>query len=202
MRESTRFGALCAVLLAVSAAAFGEEVELGEAPSLDPYEISINPDENTAGTPVSVDVAEFGASTVTSVYFSPEDDCDNVIIGWLSQARRSIDAAVFLISHPGIADALAQAHLKGVKVRVIMDGEQADFKVASDEFLERAGVPLRRSFSKGSMHNKFAVIDGRTVLTGSYNWTVGGASVNDENLIVLHQAAAVFQRKFDQLWNT
>jgi phosphatidylserine/phosphatidylglycerophosphate/cardiolipin synthase-like enzyme len=150
---------------------------------------------------VDVEDGRFLLSTGTRVFFSPEDDCDAVVISCLLQARGSIDAAVFLISHPGIADALVHAHLSGVKVRVLMDGEQADYKAALDETLERAGVPLRRARGGGKMHNKFAVIDGSLVLTGSYNWTVGGASVNDENLILLPGAAEPFRRKFEALWS-
>jgi phosphatidylserine/phosphatidylglycerophosphate/cardiolipin synthase-like enzyme len=34
------------------------------------------------------------------------------------------------------------------------------------------------------MHHKYAVIDGTTLILGSYNWTRNGEYVNKENLII------------------
>jgi hypothetical protein len=43
------------------------------------------------------------------------------------------------------------------------------------------------------MHHKFAVIDVHgahpRVITGSYNWTAAGAESNDENTLIIHDAA-------------
>ncbi|HOW27403.1 MAG TPA: phospholipase D-like domain-containing protein [Elusimicrobiota bacterium] len=188
----------CAVLGGVAVRA--EEVDLGEGPEV--FEIGIDTFSSVPLRPAVFDVglSDVFQSSGTQIYFSPEDNCDNIIIGCLYQARRSIDAAVFLISHPGIADALVHAHQAGLTVRVIMDGEQSQFPVAMDEFIERAGVPLKRSRGPGKMHNKFAILDGQIILTGSYNWTVGGASLNDENLIILREPVARYQKKFDRLW--
>jgi phosphatidylserine/phosphatidylglycerophosphate/cardiolipin synthase-like enzyme len=35
------------------------------------------------------------------------------------------------------------------------------------------------------LHHKFAVIDGRYVVTGSYNWTESAERRNRENLVIL-----------------
>jgi phosphatidylserine/phosphatidylglycerophosphate/cardiolipin synthase-like enzyme len=150
---------------------------------------------------VRVESEDYLASTATRVYFSPEDDCDQVVMACLRGARESVDAAVFLVSHPGIADALVRAHKRGVRVRVLMDGRQADFAACLDEDLQEAGVAVRRTRGTGSMHNKFALVDDRLVLTGSYNWTVGGAAFNDENLLLMTDGLDRFRRKFDDLWS-
>lgn len=50
------------------------------------------------------------------------------------------------------------------------------------------------------MHHKMAVIDGNLVVSGSYNWTNGGTSKNDENLLVLDDVAPVFGAEFERLW--
>ena len=36
------------------------------------------------------------------------------------------------------------------------------------------------------MHHKFAILDGQTAITGSYNWTVESDEENFENLVILH----------------
>ena len=68
--------------------------------------------------------------------------------------------------------------------------------------LVRAGVPVRISSNPKIMHNKFAVLDGATVLTGSYNWTISAFKYNDENLLVLRrpELAQRYTDRFRQLW--
>jgi cardiolipin hydrolase len=52
------------------------------------------------------------------------------------------------------------------------------------------------------MHHKFAILDGATLLTGSYNWTRGAARDNEENLIVTDEPRLVnpFALTFEHLW--
>ena len=52
------------------------------------------------------------------------------------------------------------------------------------------------------MHHKFAVIDRKTVITGSFNWSPAAAHTNDETLLVIHSStpAAHFTREMDRLW--
>jgi phosphatidylserine/phosphatidylglycerophosphate/cardiolipin synthase-like enzyme len=52
------------------------------------------------------------------------------------------------------------------------------------------------------MHHKFAVIDGKTLLTGSYNWTRSAADFNEENVVVTDDPRLVssFAAEFEKLW--
>jgi phosphatidylserine/phosphatidylglycerophosphate/cardiolipin synthase-like enzyme len=52
------------------------------------------------------------------------------------------------------------------------------------------------------MHNKFAIIDNRLLLTGSYNWTFSANNRNDENLMVIDdlEIIEIFQNQFINLW--
>ena len=40
--------------------------------------------------------------------------------------------------------------------------------------------------TESKMHHKFAILDGQTAITGSYNWTVESDEENFENLVILH----------------
>ena len=50
--------------------------------------------------------------------------------------------------------------------------------------------------------HKFAVIDNKTVITGSFNWSPSAAHTNDETLLIIesHQLAQHFTREMDRLW--
>nr|WP_242020168.1 phospholipase D-like domain-containing protein [Nodosilinea sp. FACHB-131] len=97
---------------------------------------------------------------------------------------------------------------------VLSDGELSDRDVLT--ILAQANIPLiddTADGSKGSglMHHKFMVIDGRTVVTGSANWTLscthGGFSDPDSRgnansiLVIDSQPLAQrFQQEFSYLW--
>lgn len=49
--------------------------------------------------------------------------------------------------------------------------------------LEGVGTPRLASGDK--LHHKFAVIDGRAVITGSFNWSPSAAFQNDETLLLI-----------------
>ena len=53
------------------------------------------------------------------------------------------------------------------------------------------------------MHNKYAVIDGETVISGSFNWTKSAEYRNDENLVVINSKnlAKIYEENFKKLWN-
>ena len=144
-----------------------------------------------------------GAKPVLAeAHFSPGDDCPRAIEGLLRRARRSADVCVFTITDDRLAEALLDAHHRAVAVRIITDDSKAEDLGSDADRLERAGIPLRVDRSPFHMHHKFLVVDGETLLTGSYNWTRGAARDNEENLIVTGEPRLVsaFAAAFDRLW--
>ena len=140
--------------------------------------------------------------SVASVYFSPGDECRRAIEGLLRRAKATVDACVFTVTDDRLADALIAAHRRGVVVRLITDDAKAEDLGSDASRIEAAGIPVRVDRSPFHMHHKFAVADGSLVLTGSYNWTRGAASENEENLVVLDDPRVVlpFVGTFDRLW--
>jgi len=70
---------------------------------------------------------------------------------------------------------------------VVHDKTQAAGRRAVREILTQAGIPvhIQRGSRGGILHDKFLIIDGTYVVTGSFNWTRNAASKNDENFVVL-----------------
>jgi len=135
--------------------------------------------------------------------FSPGDDCPRRIAFMFARAKQQVDVCVFTITDNIIAEAILEAHRRGVAVRIITDGEKS-FDSGSDvERLAGAGVPVRVDRSEYHMHHKFAVFDQQALLTGSYNWTRGAALNNEENFIVTNDLALVrkFIDAFETLWS-
>ncbi len=140
-----------------------------------------------------------------SVYFSPRGGCEGAVVRAIKSAKHSIDVAIYAFTNRKIASALIGASKSGVKVRVIMDRETARSRSSVLPFLLKEGIPVRlkRGSRGGLMHNKYAVIDGRVVLTGSFNWTRSAERRNDENLVVIRgkEVAQKFEENFEKLWS-
>ncbi|MDI6870395.1 MAG: phospholipase D family protein [Bacillota bacterium] len=140
------------------------------------------------------------ASASVSVYFSP--GVRQHILPLLDQAQKTVDVAMYSFTDSDLAWALVRAHERGVKVRIYLDAEQAAGKYSKSRFFEGRGLAVRYYRGEGIMHHKFAVIDGRVVVTGSYNWTASAEERNQENaLIIIDPAiAATYQAEFERLW--
>ena len=133
--------------------------------------------------------------------------CETLLLQHIEQARKKILVAAFSFTNRRIANALVNARKRGVEVCIKMDRRQAE-----KNYSKRIVKLLRRgktSFSTilmpppYSMHNKFMVIDGNTVLTGSYNFTVAATKTNWENLICIESktVAQAFAREWTNIEN-
>lgn len=52
------------------------------------------------------------------------------------------------------------------------------------------------------MHHKFAIVDGKKLITGSLNWTLTAVQSNKENIIVTDEPKLVrpYRQEFQKLW--
>ena len=151
------------------------------------------------------------AGIVVQACFSPKGNCSNHIIRELQGAEREILVAVYAFTSREIAWALVQAKQRGINVQVLLDQEfDRESKYSKGSFLKKQGLKVRRTSGlskgdkkKGLMHQKFAVIDSRIVLTGSYNWTASAENFNHENLLLFRDAgplAGEYRQQFFRLW--
>jgi len=138
----------------------------------------------------------------TEVYFSLSDNPQREIIKNINQAQAFINIAMYIFTDREIALPLIKARERGVKVRVYLDQDQVDYQYSQSRFLVQKGIKTRISSNNYIMHHKFAIIDNRILLTGSYNWTFSANNRNDENLMVIDdpEIIEIFQNQFINLW--
>ncbi len=137
-------------------------------------------------------------------YFSPDGGVRARLLRQIDRARTSIDLAIFDFTSRELAAALVRARARGVGVRVVADPRQARGKRSEIPKLAAAGIPvhLLRGRGHGIMHEKFAVFDGRLVVTGSYNWTEAAEAQNFENALFVDDRGVVarFAARFERLF--
>ena len=141
-------------------------------------------------------------TTVLGIYFSPRGGCEAQIIWWINRANISIHVLIYSFTLDSISDALINAYNRGVDVKIVFERDQVT-KYSEYQKLKAAGVPVRNDTNPGLMHNKVMIIDGKIVLTGSFNWSVSAERRNNENLIVIRSiyVARVYEEEFDKIWS-
>lgn len=118
---------------------------------------------------------------------------DERLIALMNRARRTLDVAVYEFNLRNVAEAMARAGDRGVRVRMVTDSDTlADRDTATQGALDvvrAAGIPIVGDSRRGLMHNKFIVVDGEWVETGSANYTDREAYRNNNNAIVVQSRA-------------
>ena len=139
-------------------------------------------------------------SSDEQVYFSPKGGCTAAIIKNLGQAKKSVLVQAYSFTSILIAEALVNAHKRGVKVKVLLDKSQLKAKGSKLDLLVAAGIPVSIDKKHSIAHNKVMIIDGATVLTGSFNFTTAAEDRNAENLLVVRDKKIA--KKYRTNWNT
>jgi len=139
---------------------------------------------------------------ICEVLFFPSQENEAKIIEYLKSAKKSIYVCVFTITNERLCTALLEAHLRGVDVKMITDDEEIKM-ISNIRDLSEEGISIRTDDAKNAlMHNKFVIIDGHILMTGSYNWTVRATKANQENVVVIENKYLVdtFTQEFNKLW--
>nr|XP_019939902.1 PREDICTED: mitochondrial cardiolipin hydrolase [Paralichthys olivaceus] len=117
-------------------------------------------------------------------------------------AKSSLDLCIFCFSNMELCRAVLALHSKGVTIQVLTDQEYAHVTGSQIGVLRKAGICVRCDVASVYMHHKFAVVDGRLLITGSLNWTLTAVQSNMENVLITEEPDLVrpFIREFRRLW--
>ncbi len=128
------------------------------------------------------------------VCFSPAGDCTGAIVQEIEKAKTEIMVQAYSFTSAPIARALLQAHRRSVRVEAILDKSQRKERYTSATFLAHAGIPTYIDAGHAIAHNKVMIIDGETVITGSFNFTKAAEEKNAENLLIIKskELAAIY----------
>ena len=130
------------------------------------------------------------------VYFSPRGGCTEAVVRELNAARQTVLVQAYSFTSAPIAAALVAASRRGVRVEAVLDKSNKTGKYSEADFLLNARIPTYIDDKHAIAHNKVMIIDGETVLTGSFNFTKAAEESNAENLLILRstQLAAQYSR--------
>ncbi len=142
------------------------------------------------------------AANAYEVYFCPEDACSSQVIKQIDRTQGYVYVAMYSFTLDSIAGALIRAKNRGVDVKVVMEKSQVG-RGSEYERLRNAGIAVRLDKNPDFMHNKFMIVDGKIITTGSFNWSRHADEKNDENLLIVYseELAKQYKKEFFELWS-
>lgn len=144
--------------------------------------------------PLPTMAAASPATASVSACFTPgPTSCAQMIAATIGAAHATVRVQAYWLTSAPIMKALVDAKGRGVDVAAILDKTQDRTgdprgRYSSAVFLAHAGIPVWIDEAPAIAHNKVIVIDGATVITGSFNFTKAADTRNAENVVVLQSA--------------
>jgi phosphatidylserine/phosphatidylglycerophosphate/cardiolipin synthase-like enzyme len=132
---------------------------------------------------------------VPLVFFCIRDDCSKQLEMLLSDAEKTIHCAFYDVDLRNIISTLGRKSTE-VEVKVVLDDEPYSHALSG------AGV-LVENKPASRMHNKFCIVDGMYVWTGSFNPTFTDNIQNENNGVIMSSVylAKNYEAEFQELWN-
>jgi phosphatidylserine/phosphatidylglycerophosphate/cardiolipin synthase-like enzyme len=152
----------------------------------------------TCASPASPPPPPQATPIVLAVYFSPRGGATEAIVQQLDKAKTSILVPAYSFTSAPIAKARVAAHERGVKVEILLDKSHLTERYTNAPFLAKSGIPVKIDSAHAIAHNKVMIIDGETVITGSFNFTKAAEDKNAENLLVVRDKPLA--EKFTKNW--
>lgn len=128
-----------------------------------------------------------------SIFYSPKGGCTSAIIEQIGNAKKSIEVQAYNFTSAAIAEALLDAHKRGVTITAVLDKTQRSETYSSATFLANQGMATFIDSSHAIAHNKIMLIDGRTIITGSFNFSKAAEESNAENLLIIQDKADLYR---------
>ncbi|MDR3238187.1 MAG: phospholipase D-like domain-containing protein [Spirochaetia bacterium] len=140
--------------------------------------------------------------TDINAYFAPEDDVENIIIGRIKKAKKSIRFMAFSFTSDEIGEAMIKKFKEGVAVSGLFETRGAKSKDSEFIKMKVEGIPVKLDSNKYAMHHKVIIIDDYRLITGSYNFSKNASRRNDENCLMIDNEAicGLYIKEFERLY--
>jgi phosphatidylserine/phosphatidylglycerophosphate/cardiolipin synthase-like enzyme len=134
-------------------------------------------------------------------YFAAEDKVAGHIVDHLKQARQSIHFLAFSFTNDAIGSAMIARAKAGVSVVGVFETTGSETQYSEYGKMRKAKLDVLQDGNPYVMHHKVIIIDGRTVIFGSFNFTSNADKDNDENLLIVDDPALAkaFEAEFQRV---
>ena len=141
---------------------------------------------------------------ICECYFFPNPSNEQRVVNMFRTCKKTLDIAIFTFTRDSIAQAILEAHQRGLKIRCIGDDGNSKVKGSDVRLLASVGIPCKTDNNfRFHMHNKMAIIDNSVVITGSFNWTNQAINKNQDNILFIEDKdiANQYTEYFNKIWD-
>lgn len=137
-------------------------------------------------------------------YFAAEDGVSNHIVNELKKATKSIYFLAFSFTAENIGNAVIDKAKAGVTVGGVFETTGSNTEFSEYGKMKQLNLPNLQVFTDGNpyvMHHKVFIIDEKTVIFGSFNFSDNADNSNDENLLIVEDPtmAKAFKQEYDRV---
>lgn len=145
---------------------------------------------------------ELDNGVVIENYFSPNGGAQQAILKRLNAAQSDIRITAYTFTDTAMAQVLKEKYKEHVLVQGVFEKRNNDGLGAEYADLKRAGLDVLEDGNCYILHSKLMIIDGKTVVMGSYNYTDAANKTNDENLLIIDDPvlAKEYTQEFDRIY--
>ena len=142
--------------------------------------------------------------TDTRIIFAAEADEIPALAAEIKKAKESIRLMVFVFSLDELAESILEVMAADVRVQGIFEKRNSTASWSQMPRLHCAGAQMRQDGNRYTLHHKVFIIDDHTVITGSFNFSNNAAKSNDENIVIVRNAAIAsrYLEEWRRLWDS
>lgn len=134
-------------------------------------------------------------------YFAPEDGVMAKVIAVIENAQTYIHFMAYSFTDDALADAMLQGMGQGVEIGGIFEAFGANTPYSECKTLLTADADISLDGNPNTFHHKVIIIDGTTVIIGSFNFSAQANDSNDENLLIVHDSslASAYEQEYQRM---
>lgn len=124
----------------------------------------------------------------------------DLVLKVINNAKSTLHIAAYSFTSKKIALAIVDAKKRGVDIKVVADKKANSGRYTAVTYLANNNVPVALNDRYAIFHNKFIIADGKTLETGSFNYTQAAEKSNAENVIVFWNNVEL-SNKYEELFS-
>ena len=130
--------------------------------------------------------------------FTPGEKCTDLIVKQIDEAKKSIYVQAYGLTSQPIIEAVGNAKVRGLEVKVILDKVNETEKQGNGaKYLRSKNIEVLIDNKVAIAHNKVMVIDSKNIITGSFNFTKSAQDRNAENVLIILDDSTVAKKYID-----
>ena len=140
--------------------------------------------------------------TQVFTYFAPENDTISALLDEINSAKQSIYFMAFVFTHHELGKKIRERFENEIKVEGVFESLGSGREFSQYKLMDEAGIRVFKDTNPAMMHHKVMIIDEKTVITGSYNFSESAADDNCENLLIIknnRDIAQAYLAEFNRL---